>query len=133
GLLVGAREGVTEVLDDLVEELRAALAFTGTGSVAEVGAEVLRTGYPVTASTSGPAPALRKSDLHASVSDPVLGTMTFLNEVTHRSPDAISFAPGRPYDGLFDTEQIITDIRRYLDHLTEQGSSPQAIRTAMYQ
>nr|WP_274562616.1 PLP-dependent aminotransferase family protein [Streptomyces spiramyceticus] len=59
--------------------------------------------------------------------------MTFLNEVTHRYPDAISFAPGRPYDGLFDTEQIITDIRRYLDHLTEQGSSPQAIRTAMYQ
>ncbi|WP_338054693.1 aminotransferase class I/II-fold pyridoxal phosphate-dependent enzyme [Streptomyces spiramyceticus] len=133
GLLVAAREGVTEVLDDLVEELRAALAFTGTGSVAEVGAEVLRTGYPVSASTSGPAPALRKSDLHASVSDPVLGTMTFLNEVTHRYPDAISFAPGRPYDGLFDTEQIITDIRRYLDHLTEQGSSPQAIRTAMYQ
>ncbi|MFA7767441.1 PLP-dependent aminotransferase family protein [Streptomyces sp. NPDC048723] len=59
--------------------------------------------------------------------------MNFLNEVTHRYPDAISFAPGRPYDGFFDSEQIFTQIRRYLDHLIEQGCSPQDIRTAMYQ
>ncbi|MFJ8013294.1 PLP-dependent aminotransferase family protein [Streptomyces sp. NPDC096339] len=79
------------------------------------------------------SPVLRKSDLHASVSDPVLDTMNFLNEVTHRYPDAISFAPGRPYDGFFDSEQIFTQIRRYLDHLVEQGASAQDIRTAMYQ
>lgn len=133
GLLVGAREGVSEVLADLVQELRAALEFTGTGSVVDASTELLRTGHPASASPSGPAPALRKTDLHASVSDPVLGTMTFLNEVTHRYPDAISFAPGRPYDGFFDTEQIVTHIRRYVNHLAEQGSSPQAIRTAMYQ
>ncbi|MEC4019817.1 aminotransferase class I/II-fold pyridoxal phosphate-dependent enzyme [Streptomyces sp. H27-D2] len=134
GLLVGAREGVAEVLDGLAQELRTALAFTGTGSVADAGDELLRSGHPATsAPPSEAAPALRKSDLHASVSDPVLDTMNFLNEVTHRYPDAISFAPGRPYDGFFDTEQIITHIRHYLNHLTEQGSSPQAIRTAMYQ
>lgn len=78
-------------------------------------------------------PHLRKADLHASVSDPVLDTMTFLNEVTLRYPSAISFAPGRPYDGFFDSEQIFTNIRRYLDYLIDQGSSPQQIRTAMYQ
>jgi (S)-3,5-dihydroxyphenylglycine transaminase len=85
-----------------------------------------------TALTDGP-PGLRKADLHASVSDPVLDTMTFLNEVTMRYPEAISFAPGRPYDGFFETEEIFADIRRYLDHLIEQGRSPQQVRTAMYQ
>jgi (S)-3,5-dihydroxyphenylglycine transaminase len=76
---------------------------------------------------------LRKAELHASVSDPVLDTMNFLNEVTLRYPDAISFAPGRPYDGFFDSEEIFSHIRRYLDHLMDQGSSPEQIRTAIYQ
>jgi (S)-3,5-dihydroxyphenylglycine transaminase len=76
---------------------------------------------------------IRKESLHASLSDPVLDTMTFLNEVTMRFPEAISFAPGRPYDGFFDSEQIFAHIRRYLDHLAESGRSPEQIRTAMYQ
>ncbi|MEV8318429.1 PLP-dependent aminotransferase family protein [Streptomyces sp. NPDC059900] len=80
------------------------------------------------------APAdLLRQDLHDSLADPVLDTMNFLNEITFRYPDAISFAPGRPYDGFFDTEQVFTYIRGYLDHLAAQGSSPQEIRTALYQ
>jgi len=79
------------------------------------------------------ATSLRKEDLHASLSDPVLDTMNFLNEITFRYPKAISFAPGRPYDGFFDTEQIFTHIRRYLDHLAEHGTSPEQIRAAMFQ
>jgi (S)-3,5-dihydroxyphenylglycine transaminase len=67
------------------------------------------------------------------VSDPVLDTMNFLNEVTTRYPDAISFAPGRPYDGFFDTEQIFTHLRRYLDHLAGRGLSPARIRDALFQ
>ncbi|MFF3325662.1 aminotransferase class I/II-fold pyridoxal phosphate-dependent enzyme [Streptomyces sp. NPDC002889] len=136
GLLVDDREGVADVLEGLAQELREALAFTGTGSAADAGAALLRSeprpasAQPAEAVSS---PVLRKADLHASVSDPVLDTMNFLNEVTHHYCDAISFAPGRPYDGFFDTEQIITHIRRYLDHLAEQGSSAQQIRTAMYQ
>jgi (S)-3,5-dihydroxyphenylglycine transaminase len=78
-------------------------------------------------------PALRMRDLHASVGDPVLETMNFLNEITFRYPEAISFAPGRPYDGFFDVEQIFTHIRRYLDHLAENGSSPGQIRDALFQ
>jgi (S)-3,5-dihydroxyphenylglycine transaminase len=77
--------------------------------------------------------SLRKADLHGSVSDPVLDTMNFLNEITLHYPGAISFAPGRPYDGFFDTEQIFTHIRRYLDHLAENGNSPGQIRDALFQ
>lgn len=76
---------------------------------------------------------LRKENLHASLSDPVLDTMNFLNEITFRYPKAISFAPGRPYDGFFDTEQIFTYIRRYLNHLAEHGTSPDQIRALMFQ
>ncbi|MEU4427947.1 PLP-dependent aminotransferase family protein [Actinoplanes sp. NPDC024001] len=76
---------------------------------------------------------LRKSELHSSISDPVLDTMNFLNEVTSRYPDAISFAPGRPYDGFFETEEVLAHLRRYLDHLADHGASPGQIRTAVYQ
>jgi (S)-3,5-dihydroxyphenylglycine transaminase len=76
---------------------------------------------------------LRKSELHRSISDPVLDTMNFLNEITHRYPGAISFAPGRPYDGFFDTEQIFADIRRYIDHLVDGGYSPARVRDALFQ
>ncbi|MBV9380760.1 MAG: PLP-dependent aminotransferase family protein [Streptosporangiaceae bacterium] len=76
---------------------------------------------------------LRQKDLHASVSDPVLDTMNFLNEVTFRYPEAISFAPGRPYDGFFETEQIFTYIRKYLDYLAARGNSPSQIRSALFQ
>ena len=77
--------------------------------------------------------SLRQEDLHASVSDPVLDTMNFLNEITFRYPKAISFAPGRPYDGFFDVEQIFAHIRTYLDHLASAGNSPDEIRSAMFQ
>jgi (S)-3,5-dihydroxyphenylglycine transaminase len=45
------------------------------------------------------AASLRREDLHASLSNPILDTMNFLNEITFRYPKAISFARGRPYDG----------------------------------
>ena len=76
---------------------------------------------------------LHKQDLHASLSDPVLDTMNFLNEVTTRYPDAISFAPGRPYDGFFDVEQIFTHLRRYIEHLQDGGASPETIRDVFFQ
>jgi (S)-3,5-dihydroxyphenylglycine transaminase len=77
--------------------------------------------------------SLRQEDLHASLSDPVLDTMNFLNEITFRYPDAISFAPGRPYDGFFDVEQIFTYIRTYLGQLAVEGNSPAQIRSALFQ
>jgi (S)-3,5-dihydroxyphenylglycine transaminase len=59
--------------------------------------------------------------------------MNFLNEITLRYPEAISFAPGRPYDGFFETEQVFTHIRRYLDYLAENGNSSGQIRDALFQ
>lgn len=79
------------------------------------------------------AASLRKEDLHASLSAPLLDTMNTLNEITVRYPEAISFAPGRPYDGFFEVEHIFMYIRRYLDHLAEQGASSEQIRAAMFQ
>jgi (S)-3,5-dihydroxyphenylglycine transaminase len=88
---------------------------------------------PTSLETQSMLDVLRREDLHPSVSDPVLDTMNFLNEVTLRYPGAISFAPGRPYDGFFDIEQIFTKVRRYLEHLAELGNSPRQIRDALYQ
>jgi (S)-3,5-dihydroxyphenylglycine transaminase len=91
-------------------------------------------GKPLSAQpVTGHEASLRREDLHASVSDPLLDTMNFLNEVTFRYPEAISFAPGRPYDGFFHTEQIFTHIRSYLDHLADNGNSPGQIRDAVFQ
>lgn len=88
---------------------------------------------PVPVAAGAIGVSLRKRDLHASVSDPVLDTMNFLNEITFRYPDAISFAPGRPYDGFFETDQIFTHIRGYLDHLAKNGESPGQIRDTVFQ
>ncbi|MFE2679170.1 aminotransferase class I/II-fold pyridoxal phosphate-dependent enzyme [Streptomyces hygroscopicus] len=85
------------------------------------------------ATETAEAAGLRKADLHRSVSDPVLDTMNFLNEITGRFPDVVSFAPGRPYEEFFDKDEILDHVRRYLDHLAAGGASDEAIRTALYQ
>ncbi|WP_369228043.1 aminotransferase class I/II-fold pyridoxal phosphate-dependent enzyme [Streptomyces sp. R39] len=137
GLAVGGENGAAHLLELITEELVEAMALTGTPSVAEagpalVGAEPEASPAPSAVRTT-PAAGLRKAELHGSVSDPVLDTMNFLNEVTTRYPQAISFAPGRPYDGFFDAEQIFVHLRRYLDHLEAQGASPGQVRSALFQ
>ncbi|HEX4721923.1 MAG TPA: PLP-dependent aminotransferase family protein [Pseudonocardiaceae bacterium] len=77
---------------------------------------------------------LRLGDLHGSLSDPLLDAMTFLNEVTSRFPNAISFAPGRPYEGLFETDSVHDHLTEYTEYLVrEKGYSPERVRTAMFQ
>ncbi|MFE5097490.1 aminotransferase class I/II-fold pyridoxal phosphate-dependent enzyme [Streptomyces sp. NPDC056638] len=134
GLAVGGEHGVAHLLELLVEELVEAMSLTGTPSVAETGPGLVGAApaQPHPAPAAHPA-GLRKAELHGSVSDPVLDTMNFLNEVTTRYPQAISFAPGRPYDGFFDTGQVFTHLRRYLDHLEAQGASPDQVRSALFQ
>ncbi|MFE5039380.1 aminotransferase class I/II-fold pyridoxal phosphate-dependent enzyme [Streptomyces sp. NPDC056683] len=143
GLAVGQSYGVTHVLGTLIEELTEAMMLTGTGSVDDAGPELVRSApqVPHPAGTPVVVPerardegsGLRREDLHSSVSDPVLDTMNFLNEITMRYPQAVSFAPGRPYDGFFETEQIFGYLRRYLDHLEEGGASPGQVRSALFQ
>ncbi|AXE75798.1 aminotransferase class I/II-fold pyridoxal phosphate-dependent enzyme [Streptomyces atratus] len=133
-LAVAGAQGVKDVLSLATEELTEAMALTGTGSVREAGPELVGAegASPRTVDSPGPS-GLRREDLHGSVSDPVLDTMNFLNEITTRYPDAVSFAPGRPYDGFFETEQIFTYLRRYLDHLEAEGATPERVRSALFQ
>ncbi|MFJ5120107.1 PLP-dependent aminotransferase family protein [Kitasatospora sp. NPDC088548] len=79
------------------------------------------------------APPLALGELHASLSDPLLDAMTFLNEVTTRYPGAVSFAPGRPYEGFFEPEDVHTYLDTYLAHLADRGLDRDAVRTALFQ
>ncbi|MFF0411082.1 PLP-dependent aminotransferase family protein [Kitasatospora sp. NPDC004745] len=72
-------------------------------------------------------------ELHASLADPLLDAMTFLNEVTTRYPDAVSFAPGRPYEGFFEPEDVTAHLDAYLAHLAERGLDRDAVRTRLFQ
>ncbi|PPK68355.1 PLP-dependent aminotransferase family protein [Actinokineospora auranticolor] len=85
--------------------------------------------------TSAPAKVvLGPEDLHRSLEDPLLSAMTFLNEVTHRFPDAISFAPGRPYEGLFDPAAISGYLDAYREYLERDlGLDADRVRTAFFQ
>lgn len=76
---------------------------------------------------------LVKETMHVSVSDPVAASMNFLNEVAGRYPDAISLAAGRPYEGFYQTADIGRYLDVYVEHLREQGSSPEQIRRALMQ
>ncbi|WP_316525870.1 PLP-dependent aminotransferase family protein [Kitasatospora brasiliensis] len=76
---------------------------------------------------------LTLEDLHASLADPLLDAMTFLNEVTFRYPDAVSFAPGRPYEGFFEPEDVPAHLATYLAHLADRGLDRDAVRTTLFQ
>ncbi|CAL9631539.1 L-lactate dehydrogenase [Streptomyces sp. enrichment culture] len=144
GLAADGAEGVTRVFDILRDELTDAMALAGLRTVADIGPTLVSPAPPQPGRTGPAAEAarptgtrggggLRLTDLHASVADPVMDTMNFLNEVTLRYPEAVSFAPGRPYAGFFETEQIFGYVRRYVDHLAEQGRSPAEVRDAVFQ
>lgn len=80
------------------------------------------------------ARALDLTELHASLTDPVLDAMNFLNEVVSRFPEALSFAPGRPSEGTFATDDPARYLRAYTDHLTYGlGWSEDRVRTQLFQ
>lgn len=82
---------------------------------------------------SDPA-GLQRSGLHASLADPALEAVNFLNEVIDRFPTAISFAPGAPYPHFFDSLDVADYIGRYAAHLAqEQGLTPAQVRRRLYQ
>ncbi|MEU7055833.1 PLP-dependent aminotransferase family protein [Streptomyces sp. NPDC046197] len=85
------------------------------------------------APSTSPHVRLRLEHLHGSLSDPVLDSMNFLNEVVSRYPDAISFAPGRPYDGLLDPAVVTEYLTAYTDHLAAEGLTPAQIRARLMQ
>ncbi|MCD9194303.1 aminotransferase-like domain-containing protein [Streptomyces albireticuli] len=79
-------------------------------------------------------PLLDESALHGSLQDPVLGSISFLNEVMGRYPDAISFAPGAPRLLHLENTDLshYTDV--YLDHLrTSRGLTDERARRLLHE
>lgn len=77
---------------------------------------------------------LLKEALHASLSHPVLGSANFLNEVISRFPEAISFAPGRPFEEFFDSKQVFHYLESYIRYLeTERGCTAEEVRRILFQ
>ncbi len=74
------------------------------------------------------------ADLHGSLEDPALTSMNFLNEVTSRYPQALSFAPGRPVERFFDLESVHGRLRTFSRHLSEDlGYSDEEVRRTLCQ
>ncbi|ABC28529.1 Transcriptional regulator containing a DNA-binding HTH domain and an aminotransferase domain (MocR family) and their eukaryotic orthologs [Hahella chejuensis KCTC 2396] len=72
--------------------------------------------------------------LHASLADPCLNSMTFLNDIAGQYPKAISFAPGRPIEKDFRIEDIDRYLQRYVEHLTQhEHRSEGAVITQLFQ
>jgi (S)-3,5-dihydroxyphenylglycine transaminase len=60
---------------------------------------------------------LSTASMHASLEDPALASMNFLNEVGSRYPAAVSFASGRPCEEFFDVKLIHHYLDRYCEYL----------------
>ncbi|MEU0131315.1 PLP-dependent aminotransferase family protein [Streptomyces sp. NPDC006289] len=79
------------------------------------------------------APDLYAADLHGSLRDPVLGAISFLNEVMDRHPDAISFAPGAPHPDFVQGLDPHALTERFLTHLrTVRGLDPARAERTLY-
>ncbi|MBD0689728.1 GntR family transcriptional regulator [Streptomyces sp. CBMA123] len=77
---------------------------------------------------------LTASSLHASLREPVLGSIGFLNEVMGRYPDAISFAPGAPHPDLLRDLAPERYVDRFLEHLVRDcGHTPERARRLLYE
>jgi (S)-3,5-dihydroxyphenylglycine transaminase len=81
-----------------------------------------------------PAADLAASTLHASLLDPALESMNFLNEIGSKYPDAISFASGRPCEQFFDAALIHRYVDAFCEYLTDElGYSPPQVNRALFQ
>lgn len=77
---------------------------------------------------------LSTDSLHESLTDPALESMNFLNEISMRYPDAVSFASGRPYEEFFDLGLLHTYLDAYCRHLKEdRGCTDEQVRVLMFQ
>ncbi|WP_345074607.1 PLP-dependent aminotransferase family protein [Phytohabitans flavus] len=60
--------------------------------------------------------------------------MNFLNEVTARFPDAVSFAPGRPYDEAFEPSVVAGYLDAYAKYLErDRGLSQRQVGGLLFQ
>ncbi|MGD3108705.1 PLP-dependent aminotransferase family protein [Streptomyces sp. YGL11-2] len=84
--------------------------------------------------SAAPGFALAGGDLHASLENPVLGSVAFLNEVMTRYPSAISFAPGAPYLAHLADVDVTAYAARYERHLVEdRGTTVERARNLLHE
>lgn len=77
---------------------------------------------------------LELAELHSCLQDPALTSMNLLNEITGRYPQALSFAPGRPFERFYDVSALHRYLRIFCDHLTgELGYSEERLRQTLCQ
>jgi (S)-3,5-dihydroxyphenylglycine transaminase len=77
---------------------------------------------------------LSASQLFGALQDPALNSMNFLNEISHRYPDAVSLAAGRPVEEFFEVEAIEGYLRRFCLHLKQDlGYSEEEVRRTLFQ
>jgi (S)-3,5-dihydroxyphenylglycine transaminase len=78
--------------------------------------------------------ALDRDALHPALQDPVLSSISFLNDIMSRYPDAISFAPGAPHLSFLADFDVARYVDRYVDHLCrERGHTPDQARALLYE
>ncbi|MFJ5548002.1 PLP-dependent aminotransferase family protein [Streptomyces sp. NPDC093225] len=81
-----------------------------------------------------PVRELDRRELHASVSDPVMESVTLLTDVMSQYPDAVSFAPGAPHESFFEGVDVARHIESYVAYLCrERGMSPARARRRILQ
>ncbi|GGZ41648.1 aminotransferase-like domain-containing protein [Streptomyces poonensis] len=77
---------------------------------------------------------LRQDELHSAFGDPVLGAISFLNEIMSRYPDAISFAPGAPHLAFLDDLDIARHVDTWVAHeAAERALSRERTRRLLYE
>ncbi|MEV5176586.1 PLP-dependent aminotransferase family protein [Streptomyces flaveolus] len=93
-----------------------------------------RSAFRVPLEEASRAADLYADDLHGALSDPLLTSMTFLNEIATRHPHALSLAAGAPYEGFYDVEDVHRHLRRFCAHLRDDlGYDEGAIRRTLLQ
>lgn len=80
------------------------------------------------------AVSLDTAALHGALEGPALTSMSFLNEATGRYPDALSFAPGTPFEEFFEIESVHRYLRTFCRYLQEEcGYSESQVRRTIFQ
>ncbi len=77
---------------------------------------------------------LSTADLHPSLADPALNSMTFLNEIAGRYPEAISLAAGRPYEEFYEVSALPRYLETFHRHLIDvRGWDEAMARRTLFQ
>ncbi|AXE28208.1 PLP-dependent aminotransferase family protein (plasmid) [Streptomyces globosus] len=76
---------------------------------------------------------LPRDVLHASLQDPVLESIGFLNEIMGRYPDALSFAPGAPHPAPYEGLDTARYLDRFTAHAAASGLGPERAARLLYE